>query len=87
MSQHYLDFEEPIRRLDEKILELRSQTDPSQELLNEIANAQQKRYQLIEKVYSKLNRWQRVQLARHPNRPYSLDYIKILIPIISYYRH
>ena len=49
MSQHYLDFEEPIRRLDEKILELRSQTDPSQELLNEIANAQQKRYQLIEK--------------------------------------
>jgi acetyl-CoA carboxylase carboxyl transferase subunit alpha len=80
MSQHYLDFEEPIRRLDEKILELRSQTDPSQELLNEIANAQQKRYQLIEKVYSKLNRWQRVQLARHPNRPYSLDYIKILIP-------
>ena len=80
MSQHYLDFEEPIRRLDEKILELRSQTDPSQELLNEIANAQQKRYQLIEKVYSKLNRWQRVQLARHPNRPYSLDYIKIPIP-------
>ena len=80
MSQHYLDFEEPVRRLDEKIFELKSQTDPSQELLNEIANAQQKRYQLIKKVYSKLNRWQRVQLARHPNRPYSLDYIKILIP-------
>ena len=80
MSQHYLDFEEPVRRLDEKIFELKSQTEPSQELLNEIANAQQKRYQLIKKVYSKLNRWQRVQLARHPNRPYSLDYIKILIP-------
>ena len=80
MPKYYLDFEEPIRKLDERILELESQTDPTQETLKEIAKTQGKLFQLIEKVYSKLNRWQRVQLARHPNRPYSLDYIQILIP-------
>ena len=80
MPKYYLDFEEPIRELDERILELESQTDPTQEILKEIAKIQEKRHQLIEKVYSKLNPWQRVQLARHPNRPYSLDYIQILMP-------
>ena len=80
MFQHYLDFEEPIRQLDERILELLSQTNPTQELIIEIENAKKNRQKLIEKIYSKLNRWQRVQLARHPNRPYSLDYIQILIP-------
>ena len=80
MFQHYLDFEEPIRQIDERILELSSQTDPTQELIIEIENAKKNRQRLIEKIYSKLNRWQRVQLARHPNRPYSLDYIQMLIP-------
>ena len=80
MFQHYLDFEEPIRQLDERILELSSQTDPTQESIIEIENAKKNRQRLIEKIYSKLNRWQRVQLARHPNRPYSLDYIQMLIP-------
>ena len=68
MPKYYLDFEEPIRELDERILELESQTDPTQETLKEIAKTQGKLFQLIEKVYSKLNRWQRVQLARNPNR-------------------
>ena len=80
MFQHYLDFEEPIRQLDERILELSSQSDPTQESIIEIENAKKNRQRLIEKIYSKLNRWQRVQLARHPNRPYSLDYIQMLIP-------
>ena len=80
MFQHYLDFEEPIRQLDERILELSSQADPPQESIIEIENAKKNRQRLIEKIYSKLNRWQRVQLARHPNRPYSLDYIQMLIP-------
>ena len=80
MFQHYLDFEEPIRQLDERILEMSSQTDPTQESIIEIENAKKNRQRLIEKIYSKLNRWQRVQLARHPNRPYSLDYIQMLIP-------
>ena len=80
MFQHYLDFEEPIRQLDERILELSSQTDSTQESIIEIENAKKNRQRLIEKIYSKLNRWQRVQLARHPNRPYSLDYIQMLIP-------
>ena len=80
MFQHYLDFEEPIRQLDERILELSSQTNPTQESIIEIENSKKNRQRLIEKIYSKLNRWQRVQLARHPNRPYSLDYIQMLIP-------
>ena len=51
MFQHYLDFEEPIRQLDERILELSSQTDSSQELIIEIENAKKNRQKLIEKIY------------------------------------
>ena len=51
MPKYYLDFEEPIRELDERILELESQTDPTQETLKEIAKTQGKLFQLIEKVF------------------------------------
>jgi len=80
MSQHYLDFETPIRQLDEKIHELQSQNNPTQKLIKKLENVQKDRRRLIERTYLKLSRWQRVQLARHPNRPYSIDYIQILIP-------
>ena len=77
MSKYYLNFEKPYQNLDEQLLELKSSNSTDSKLIN---NLEVQRNKLIEKIYSKLSRWERVQLARHPNRPYSLDYIKKLSP-------
>ena len=77
MSKYYLNFEKPFQNLDEHLLELKSSNSTDSKLIN---NLEVQRNKLIEKIYSKLSRWERVQLARHPNRPYSLDYIKKLSP-------
>jgi len=77
MSKYYLNFEKPFQNLDEQLLELKSSNSSDSKLIN---NLEVQRNKLIEKIYSKLSRWERVQLARHPNRPYSLDYIKKLSP-------
>ena len=76
--KYYLDFEEPIRLLDEEIHLKKSMLEPSNEIAKEIAQLHEKRLKKIKKIHSGLNRWQRVQLARHPQRPYSLDYIKAI---------
>ena len=80
MSNYYLEFETPIRVLDDQIIELESSNDPSKDDLRSIAKLKESRSEKIEKIYSSLSRWQRVQLARHPNRPYSLDYIQYFSP-------
>ena len=73
--KYYLEFEEPIRLLDEEISSKESITEPSSDVAKDIAKLHEKRLQQINKIHSGLSRWQRVQLARHPQRPYSLDYI------------
>ena len=75
MSNYYLDFEKPIKTLDDQIVSLGSLTDPSKNDLQSISRLKEERTELIQNIYSGLTRWQRIQLARHPNRPYSLDYI------------
>lgn len=76
---HYLDFEKPIAELEQKIDELSGLKVESQALLApEIARLKQKVTELRKQTFSNLTRWQKVQLARHPNRPYSLDYISIM---------
>jgi len=67
----YLEFEKPIQEIDDQILELR--LDPKK--IEELEIIKNKRVLIIEDIYSNLSRWQKIQLARHPNRPYSLDYI------------
>ena len=75
----YLDFEQPIAELQKKIEELRYVTDGSDINLNdEIERIQEKSRQLTEQIFSNLSPWQIAQLARHPNRPYSLDYISAI---------
>ncbi len=69
-----LDFEKPIVELEKKIAEMRSMAD-SLDIGPEIARLEEKVEELRAEVYSKLTRWQRVQIARHPQRPYTLDYI------------
>ncbi len=75
MSNYYLDFEKPIKALDDQIISLSSLTDPSKNDLQSLTNLKEERAALIQNIYSGLTRWQRIQLARHPDRPYSLDYI------------
>ncbi|MCI0597162.1 MAG: acetyl-CoA carboxylase carboxyltransferase subunit alpha [candidate division Zixibacteria bacterium] len=76
----YLDFEKPIVELEKKIADIRDfATGESVELSREIAALEKKLERLQKEIYSKLTRWQRVQLARHPKRPIASDYIKALI--------
>ena len=75
MPNTYLEFENPIKDLDEKIIELRTSDDPSLSNAEDITKLEKRRDDTIEKIFSRLSRWQRVQLARHPERPYTLDYI------------
>ena len=76
--KYYLEFEEPIRLLDEEIHLKESILEKSSGLTKEIALLHQDRLKLINKIHSNLTRWQRVQLARHPERPYALDYINLI---------
>ena len=72
MVPFYLDFEEPIKTIDEQILQIKSDSGKN----NLLEKLEKELSITIKNIHSKLSRWQRVQLARHPNRPYSLDYIK-----------
>ncbi len=71
----YLDFEKPIADLENKIEELRDISVDDEVLRPEIERLKKKADQLRESIFTNLTRWQRVQLARHPERPYTLDYI------------
>jgi acetyl-CoA carboxylase carboxyl transferase subunit alpha len=72
-----LDFEKPIIDLEEKIQEMKKFSD-NLDIGDEIQDLEKKVRQLQESVFSNLTRWQKVQLARHPNRPYTLDYINLM---------
>ncbi|MCK4689892.1 MAG: acetyl-CoA carboxylase carboxyltransferase subunit alpha [Candidatus Marinimicrobia bacterium] len=77
MAGIILDFERPIIELERKIEEMREiSAADGIDLSQEIEKLEEKLNKSIEKIHSNLNRWQRVQLARHPNRPYTMDYIE-----------
>ena len=74
-----LDFEKPIVELEKKIQELRHFiVDKKIDLSSEVKKLEDKLEHLKKDTYSNLTAWQRVQLARHPQRPYTLDYINLL---------
>ena len=76
MNNNYLDFERPIAELEKKIEELNSIRIPENDVLRpEIERLQQRVHELRSSIFSNLTAWQKVQLARHPDRPYTLDYI------------
>ncbi len=73
----WLDFEKPVLELEQKIQELKSNAgDKSPGLRAELADLEKKADSLRREIYAALTPYQRVQLARHPRRPYSLDYIE-----------
>lgn len=76
MNINFLDFEQPIAELEAKIQELRMVgTDADINLSEEISKLETKCNQLIKETFSRLTPWQVTQLARHPQRPHSADYI------------
>ncbi len=75
-----LDFEKPIIELEQKIQELRNlASDESMNLSEEITKLEERLVQVKKETFEKLSPWQRTQLARHPNRPYTLDYINSIM--------
>src|SRR2546428_4124900 len=77
--KHQLDFEKPIAELQVKLEELRKHPETHSLRVNfkvEIAQIEQKIAETSKQIFSNLTAWQRVQLARHPKRPFTLDYLK-----------
>lgn len=77
MAKTILEFEKPVVELEEKLAEMRK-VSGNFDLTDEIKLLEDKVVKLKESIYKGLTRWQRVQLARHPERPYSLDYIYLM---------
>lgn len=73
----YLDFEKPIQDLEGKLAEMKQIADDSDvDVSQEVKSLEEKIKILKKDIYSNLTRWQKVQLSRHPDRPYTLDYIE-----------
>jgi acetyl-CoA carboxylase carboxyl transferase subunit alpha len=79
-DQPSLDFERPIVELEKKISDMKDfSVGENIDMSGEIASMEKKLERLREEVYSSLTRWQKVQLSRHPKRPYTLDYIRLMM--------
>jgi acetyl-CoA carboxylase carboxyl transferase subunit alpha len=78
MAKQALEFEKPILELEQKLEEMRRYAD-NPGIAQEIARIEKRVMQLTQSVYAGLTRWQRVQIARHPDRPYTLDYINLMM--------
>lgn len=79
MKQIFLDFEQPVADLENKIEQLRFvQEDSALDISEEIGRLQKKSESLTKDIYAKLSPWQISQVSRHPQRPYTLDYIEHL---------
>ena len=80
MAQEYLEFEKPIAELEKKIEELTLFTSNGNiDLEEEILKLHKKSDQLRAEIYSRITPWQKAQISRHPNRPYTLDYIEAML--------
>jgi len=78
--RHFLDFEQPLAELESKIEELRHISDGGDiNIADEVARLESKADKILKQTYQKLSAWQKVQIARHPERPHASDYIQALI--------
>jgi acetyl-CoA carboxylase carboxyl transferase subunit alpha len=75
---NYLDFEKPVQDLEGKILELKklSESGEAVDVADEITRLEKRSLEALREVYKSLTPWQKVQVARHPDRPHCLDYVK-----------
>ena len=80
MIRHFLDFERPIAELESKIEELRHLSTTSEiNIADEVGRLENTANRLLRQTYTRLTPWQKVQVARHPERPHCLDYLGGLI--------
>lgn len=80
MNAGGLDFEKPILELERKIEELKNLTETEKiDLSSEIKQLEQRLEKLKRETFENLNAWQRVQVARHPKRPYTMDYVNLIM--------
>jgi acetyl-CoA carboxylase carboxyl transferase subunit alpha len=78
--RHYLDFEKPIAELEDKIEELRHLSNSAElNIADEVSRLETKLDRQLRQVYARLTPWQKVQIARHPDRPHGMDFITGLI--------
>src|SRR4051794_40818033 len=78
--RHFLDFEKPIAELEGKVEELRHLTGSDEiNIADEVGRLEAKADRLLRQTYQKLTPWQKVQVARHPERPHASDYIEQLV--------
>src|SRR3954462_10144413 len=79
MKTTFLEFEQPVAELEGRIDELRyAQDDSAVDISEEIQRLSEKSQALTKDIYGKLSPWQVAQVARHPQRPYSLDFIGMM---------
>lgn len=78
LAEACLPFERPIVELEKRILELKATTQEGIDLSEEIRSVEKKLERALKEIFDNLNPWQRVQVARHPLRPYTLDYVHYL---------
>jgi len=79
MAQHtYLEFEKPIAELEDKIRELTELSGDELDLKAEVGRLEKKVEKMREDIFSNLTRWQTVQVARHINRPFTMDYVRLI---------
>ncbi|WP_224983076.1 acetyl-CoA carboxylase carboxyltransferase subunit alpha [Geomonas agri] len=78
LQQSYLDFEKPLAELDKKIQELLAFSTQGVDLSAEVAKLEVKAEKMREEMFANLSRWQTAQVARHINRPFTLDYLSLI---------
>ena len=78
VSQNYMEFEKPLAELEKKIQELSSFSTDGVDLKTEIGKLEQKAEKMREEMFANLSRWQTAQVARHINRPFTLDYLSLI---------
>ena len=80
MEEYILEFEKPLKEISDKIESLKNKSfNTGIDIGDSVSHLNDKLLIEKKKIYSNLDRWQKVQLARHPNRPYSSDYIKLIV--------
>jgi len=77
-SQYHMEFEKPLVDLEVKIQELREMSSDTMDLKAEIGKLEKRAEKMREDIFSNLSRWQTAQVARHVNRPFTLDYLNLI---------
>jgi acetyl-CoA carboxylase carboxyl transferase subunit alpha len=77
-SQYYMEFEKPLADLEVKIQELRDMSSDTMDLKAEIGKLEKRAEKMREDIFANLSRWQTAQVARHVNRPFTLDYLNLI---------